>query len=325
MARGNASHPSVYQLKLLLILSEELHFGRAAQRLFISQPTLSRHIQSLEAALGLACVERSTRRVEITAAGKALLPHVRAVVDAAEELRKAAESATRANALSGRLVLGAYVTALPVIRILVERVRERHPGLEVELCEVGFDDQVPALLEGRADAVLCFGPVPPGLQAMEVATEPRLVCLPDTHPLAYRDQVTLAELSDLPIISLAESIPPMWRDYWAADPRPDGTAIRYTGHHATSLEAIVSAVGLGQGVAFVAGTVSALFPRPGIRYIEVADLSRCSAVLAWSAARRDEAALVALRSVVREVCAATAAAGPAARWWDTPPQSDQLP
>ncbi|GHG68846.1 LysR family transcriptional regulator [Streptomyces griseocarneus] len=320
MTRGNAPDPSVHQLRLLLVLSEELHFGRAAHRLFISQPTLSRHIQALEATLGVALVERSTRRVELTAAGEALLPHVRATVEAADGLRQAAGFAARASELSGRLVLGAYVTALPVIRTIVERIHERHPGLEVELCEVGFDDQAHALLEGRADAVLCFGPVPPGLQAMEVAAEPRLVCLPDTHPLAYRDRVTLNELSDLPTISLAERIPRMWRDYWAADPRPDGTAVRYTDHNAASLEAIVSAVGLGQGVAFVAGTASDLFPRPGIRYVEVTDLPPCSAILAWSAARRDEAALVALRGVVRETCAAGVAAGPDARWWDASPE-----
>ncbi|MEU8432744.1 LysR substrate-binding domain-containing protein [Streptomyces sp. NPDC029216] len=321
MTRGRASDPSPRQLRLLIVLSEELHFGRAAQRLFISQPVFSRQIRALEETLGLTLVKRSTRRVELTAAGEVLLPHARAVVDAADELRQAAESAGRVGALSGRLILGAYVTALPVIRTIVEHARERHPGLEVELSDIGFVDQAQALLEGRADAVLCFGPVPPGIQAMEVAPEPRLVCLPDTHPLAARDRVTLADLAGLPVIGLADRLPQAWRDYWAADPRPDGSTVRYTDHGATTMEGIVSAVGLGQGIAFVAGAAGELFPRPGIRYLEVVDLPPSSALLTWAASRRDEPGLAAIRGVVREVCATAAVARLGSRWWDTPDQS----
>ncbi|MEU2393471.1 LysR substrate-binding domain-containing protein [Streptomyces sp. NPDC007369] len=318
MTRGRASDPSPRQLRLLIVLAEELHFGRAAQRLFISQPVLSRQIRALEETLGLTLVERSTRRVELTAAGEDLLPHARAMVEAADELRRAAEAAGRAGALSARLVLGAYVTALPVIRTIVEYAHERHPGLEVELRDVGFVDQTQALLEGWADAVLCFGPVPPGIQAMELAAEPRIVCLPAGHPLAARDRVTLADLAGLPVIGLAESLPRAWRDYWAADPRPDGSAVRYTDHGATTIESIVAAVGLGQGISFTAGAAGELFPRPGIRYLEVADLSPAGALLTWAASRRDEPGLVALRGVVREVCATPAVARLGARWWDTP-------
>ncbi|MGW5343485.1 LysR family transcriptional regulator [Streptomyces sp. NPDC004050] len=316
MTMGRASDPSVRQLRLFIALSEELHFGRAAQRLFISQPVLSRQVRALEETLGLTLLRRSTRRVELTTAGEVLLHHARVTVDAADELLQAAR---QAGTLSGRVVLGAYVTALPVFRTIVGHARERHPGLEVELRDVGFADQTPALLEGQADAVLCFGPVPPGVQAMEVAREPRLVCLPDAHPLAARSRVALADLAGLPVIGLAESIPQAWRTYWAADPRPDGSNVRYTGHGAATVESIIAAVGLGQGIAFAGGATGELFPRPGIRYLEVTDLPPCSAILAWAASRRDEPGVVAIRSVVRQVCATAAVRRQGARWWDTPP------
>lgn len=322
MTTGRASDPSVRQLRLFIALSEELHFGRAAQRLFISQPVLSRQVRALEETLGLTLLKRSTRRVELTTAGEAVLHHARVMVDAADGLLQAAR---QAGALSARVVLGAYVTALPVFRTIVEYARERHPGLEVELRDVGFVDQTSALLEGRADAVLCFGPVPPGIQAMEVAPEPRLVCLPDAHPLAARDRVTLADLAGLPVIGLAESIPQAWRDYWAAAPRPDGSSVRYTGHGTTTIEGIVSAVGLGQGIAFVAGAAGELFPRPGIRYLEVTDLPPADAILTWAASRRDEPGVVAIRSVVRQVCATAAVRRSGARWWDTPAPPGRQP
>ncbi|GHG81424.1 LysR family transcriptional regulator [Streptomyces griseocarneus] len=330
MAKGSASDPSVRQLRLLLVLSEELHFGRAAQRLFISQPALSRQIQALEERLGLTLVERSTRRVELTPAGEAVLPHARAMVDAADGLREAVESARRTRTLSGRTVLGAYAVALPVIGAIVQRMRALHPDLQVELREVTFAEQAQVLLEGRVDAVLCFGPVPAGLQSLEVATQPRLVCLPDGHPLARRDRVTIAELAGIPLINVPDHVPRVYRDFWSVDPRPDGSPVLATDHRATTLDTMMSAVCLGQGITFAAADVRELMPRPGISYVDVVDLSPCSVILAWAAARREVPAIVALRGVVREVCGATAAAGPNARWWDTPaplppPQSGQLP
>ncbi|MEU1378159.1 LysR family transcriptional regulator [Streptomyces triculaminicus] len=332
MAKGSVSDPSVRQLRLLLVLSEELHFGRAAQRLFISQPAFSRQIRALEERLGLTLVERSTRRVELTTAGEALLPHARAMVDAADGLRQAVDTARRTRTLSGRLVFGAYAVALPVIRAVVERMGRLHPGLDVELREVTFAEQAQVLLEDRVDAVLCFGPLPPGLQTLEVATQHRLVCLPDGHPLARRDRVTIAELAGIPLVNVADHVPLVYRDFWSVDPRPDGSPVLATDHRATTLDTLMSAVCLGQGITFVAADARELMPRPGISYVEVSDLSPCSVVLAWAAARRENPAIVALRGVVREVCGATAGAGPNARWWDTPPlpppppaQSGQTP
>ncbi|WKX72344.1 LysR family transcriptional regulator [Streptomyces sp. XD-27] len=278
-----ATDPSTHQLRLLLVLAEELHFGRAAKRLFISQPAFSRQIRALEEHLGVPLVDRSTRRVELTAAGQALLTHVRAVVDAADDLRVAAAAATRTP--SDRVVLGSYITALPALRILLDDLRARHSGPEVEWRAVDNVEQVTAPLDGELDAVICYGPMPADFATLRLGTEPRFACIPGTHPLAERESVTLADLADLPVIGFSPHVRREYREFWAADPRPDGTPVRYTDHMATTLEDCVSLASLGHGTRFITESTLALMPRPGVRFVPVTDLPPCTAVLAWPAAR----------------------------------------
>ncbi|MGW1374392.1 LysR family transcriptional regulator [Streptomyces sp. NPDC002446] len=290
--------PSARQLRLLLVLAEELHFGRAAQRMFISQPALSRQIRTLEESLGVTLLQRSTRRVELTPAGKELVPRARAVVDAFGSLREAAEA--EAHSLSGRIVLGSYIAALPSLRILMDQLRERQPVPDIEWQEVDHVDYADALLDGRIDAVICYGPVREGIDTLQLSTEARYVCLPDTHPLADREALTLAELTDLPVIGYSPLTGPEWRDFWAVDPRPCGTRVRYTDHTPTTLESCVTHVSMGHGIRFVPESCRDVMPRPGVRYITVTDLSPCIGLLAWSAARQPTPALKTLQHLLRE-------------------------
>ncbi|WFB08362.1 LysR family transcriptional regulator [Streptomyces sp. LX-29] len=276
--------PSAHQLRLLLVLAEELHFGRAARRLFISQPTLSRQIRTLEEHLGVPLVERSTRRVELTPAGEALLPRARAVVDAVDALRGAAKVQAR-PAAPDRVVLGGYVSGLPALRILVEDLRKRHEVPDVEWRAVDPVEQARVVLDGEVDGVACYGPMPEGIRALQLATEPRFACLADTHPLANREALTLADLADQPVIGFPPEMDREWRDFWAADPRPDGSPVRYTDQTGITLEACVSLVSLGNGIRFVSESSRGLMPWPGIRFIPVTDLPPCTAMLAWSASR----------------------------------------
>ncbi|WP_149181915.1 LysR substrate-binding domain-containing protein [Streptomyces sp. TRM49041] len=318
---SDASDPSLRQLRLLLVLAEELHFGRAARRVYISQPALSRQIRRLEEQLGVALLERSTRRVRLTAAGEALLPRVRDLVAAADGLRRSVREQRRA--VSGRVVLGCYVTALPVIGALVERFGRDRPGLEVELREVDFVEQFGALLDGRVDAVLCYGPVPEGVQSLHLATEPVVVCVAEGHPVAGRPSVTSADLAGVPVVGLSPEVPRGWRDFWAADPRPDGSHVSYTAHTATTFEGGLAAVARGEGVRLVSASCRELFPRPGIRYVDVRDAPECAAVLAWAGARRDSPGVVALRRAAAELVADTPDgapdSAPDARWWERLP------
>ncbi|QGV82944.1 LysR family transcriptional regulator [Streptomyces ficellus] len=299
---------------MLLVLAEELHFGRAAGRLYISQPALSRQIRRLEELMGVALLERSTRRVELTAAGEALLPRVRAVVEATDRLREAVRE--RSRTLTGRVVLGCYVTALPVLTALGERLREHHPGLELDLREVDFVEQTDALFDGRVDAVLAYAPMPPGIQTLPLATERQVVCLWEGHPLAGRPSVSYGELAGLPVVGSSPRVARVWRDFWAADPRPDGAPVGYTAHRATTFEAGISAVAQGLGVRFVSASCRALFPRPGIAYVDVSDAPPCTAVLAWSSARRDTPEVAVLRRAVGGMVG-VGGTDPNPHWWHT--------
>ncbi|MFE3497929.1 LysR substrate-binding domain-containing protein [Streptomyces sp. NPDC059169] len=309
-----SSDPSIHQVRLFLVLAEELHFGRAARRVYISQPAFSRQIRRLEEHLGIALVERSTRRVELTAAGRDLLPAMRALTEAADALR--CSVAEEVRTVAGRLVLGSYITALPVVTELVALLQRRHPRLEVDVREVDFVAQTSALLDGSADAVLCYAPVPAGIQTLRLASEPQVACLPEGHPLADRASVSLAELAGTPVVGLAPTVHREWRDFWAADPRPDGTSVSYSTHTATTFESSVSAVSRGHGMRFVSAACRELFPRPGIRYVDVSDAPPCAAVLAWTTARRDTPVVVALRRAAADIAAALRGV-PDPRWWHT--------
>lgn len=108
----------------------------------------------------------------------------------------------------------------------------------------------------------------------------------------------------------------MWRDFWAADPRPDGAPVTYTEHRTTTFEAGMSAVVQGHGVRLVSASCRVLFPRPGIRYVDVPDAPPCTAVLAWSSARRDTPEVAALRRAAGGMVG-TGRTDPNPRWWHT--------
>ncbi|WP_229840524.1 LysR family transcriptional regulator [Streptomyces roseolilacinus] len=311
--------PSTQQLRMFLALAEELHFGRAAGRVFVSQPALSRQIRALEELLGVALVERSTRRVRLTGAGEALLPPARAAVHAADVLREAAREASRHD--TDRLVVGSYLSALPALRILFDALRQRDGVPAVEWRDVDNVDQANALLDGRVDAVVCYAPLPDGVRTLRLGTEERYVCLPESHPLAERAAVTLAELDGLPVIGFSPDLNPRWRAFWAADPRPGGTPVTYTSHAVTTLESCITHVGLGHGIRFIPASCRHLMPRPGVRYVPVSDLPPCHAVLAWPAARPAPPALAPLLRVLRDRTRTTAVGrrpdGTPGWWWET--------
>ncbi|SHG96708.1 LysR family transcriptional regulator [Streptoalloteichus hindustanus] len=293
--------PSVHQLRLLLTLAEELHFGRAADRLFMTQSGLSRQIRALEERLRVKLIRSTTRRVELTSAGQALLPQAEAVVAAMDELHRSA--ALSARSAGGRLVLGMFEgsAALPSTRRVLAALGHRHPDIAVDVLVVDFVEQVHALRSGRVDAAFVYFPHPAGVQAAPLTSEDRLLCVASTDPVAGRAEVDLADLRGYPVVSVAEEVPQVWRDFWAVDPRPDGTRARHTSHQVTNLEALLSAVGFGDGIAFVPASTRTLYPRPGVAYVPVRDLSPCTSGVLWPSEKRDDPGVVALRRICADL------------------------
>lgn len=293
--------PSVHQLRLFLALAEELHFGQAARRMFISQPAFSRQITALERRMGIGLLRRSTRRVELTPEGRELLPVARAAVEAADRLRQAVELQVRR--VSGRLRVGfiGAEAAMPYTQEILAEFRACNPESVVEMCGLDFARQVEALRSGEVDAAFLRSPLPAGISTLQLAVEQRVVCLPAGDPLlSLQRPLALGDLADRVCVDVAGSSVRGWWDHWTVNPRPDGTPVRF-GPAVTDLESLLLAVAQGEGIALLPAGVRDLYPRPGLAYADVTGLPPVAAALAWLPARRDCRGVAALRQAAREV------------------------
>lgn len=292
--------PSVHQLRLFLALAEERHFGRAAARLFMTQPAFSQQIRALEDRLGVRLVDRTSRTVELTPAGSGLLPEIRAAVRSMDRIRRLADASVRE--VSGHLVIGAIGAdeAMPWARAILEELQARHPQLTVEMRGLNFVGQMTALLRDEVDAAFLRPPVPAGIQIQHLATEPRVAVLCADDPLAARTGLRLAELAGRTIVDVPREAPRIWWDFWAVDPRPDGSQVRY-GPVVPDMEALLHAVATGQAMAFLPATARDFFPRPGVAYVDVVDLPPCTSALAWLVKNRSRPTVSAIRRIAQSV------------------------
>ncbi|WP_426242805.1 LysR substrate-binding domain-containing protein [Nocardioides sp. LHG3406-4] len=188
-------------LRYFVAVAEELHFGRAAARLHMAQPPLSQQVRALEAELGVALLHRTTRRVELTAAGSAYLQRARAVLG---ELDDAAHEAQQVAAgVVGRLVVGCVGSATySLLPLLARGLTRELPGIEFSFRgEMLVPDQVLALQGNDIDIALLRPPVHDTLIQTSILRHDRLVvAVPDDHPLAARRRVRVAQLADVDLL-----------------------------------------------------------------------------------------------------------------------------
>jgi DNA-binding transcriptional LysR family regulator len=181
------------QLRYFVTLAEELHFGRAAERLHIVQPAVSQQLRRLEAELGARLVDRSTRRVALTAAGQRFLPEARAVLAAAERARDAVAG-------SPTLRLGTSTGLGQRLPRLLTELARLAPDQTVELVRVPASARLRQVADGTLDAALLRGtPEHPGLRITQLWTDPLAVALSATHPAAGGGTVALSLLRELPL------------------------------------------------------------------------------------------------------------------------------
>jgi DNA-binding transcriptional LysR family regulator len=183
------------QLRYFVTVAEELHFGRAAERLHIVQPAVSQQVQRLERELGVELFDRSPRRVTLTEAGTRLLPEARAVLAAAARLTAVA-AGTR-SAPSATLRLGTSAGLGDHLDRLLERLA---PGMRVELVSGPTAERIERVLGGSLDAAFVRGPVEhPDLRRIPVWTDPLLVAISARHPLAGQAEIKLSDLAPFPL------------------------------------------------------------------------------------------------------------------------------
>jgi DNA-binding transcriptional LysR family regulator len=188
------------QLRYFVTVAEELHFGRAAERLHIAQPAVSQQVRRLERELKVQLLDRSPRRVRLTEAGQRFLPAARSVLAAADAAR-----ATVAELAGGRaevLRLGTITGLGERLDAILDGLADRLPRLQVELISLPVHERLAQVSDGRLDAAFLRSPSPqdsPELEFLAAWDDPLVVALPARHPLARQDSVTLADLAALPL------------------------------------------------------------------------------------------------------------------------------
>jgi len=261
--------PDLRQWRYFVTVADERHFGRAAERLSMTQPPLSQAIRALEDALGVALFVRTKRSVALTAVGAALLPDVRRLLASAEALPPLARRLARGEA--GSLSLAFVSTAdYGLLPSLLRAFGARYPQVRLQLAEATSDVQIDELVAGRIDAGLVIPPVPPrhaaGLSYLPVVREPLVVAMPAAAaPGAPEDEpVHLADLAALPLVIFPRRLAPGFYDiitgcYGAAGETPR------IGQEAIQMQTIVSLVSAGMGVALVPQSLRNL-RRTGVVY-----------------------------------------------------------
>ncbi|GAA4978536.1 DNA-binding transcriptional LysR family regulator [Nonomuraea thailandensis] len=286
------------ELRYFVAVAEELNVTRAAERLFVSQPALSKQLGVLERLLGFRVFERVPSGVVLTRQGAALLPVARELL---ERWNTGVEQA-RAAAPTGTLVIGLQTAVgRGLQQEALRRFRATMPGWEVSLRLVGWDDPSGGLADGSSDVAFIWLPVPAGLRTHVLATERRGVAMPADHPLAELAEIPFEALRREPFIALPRAAGPL-RDFWLGlDARGDEPVVGVT---ANTPEEVFEAVISGLGVVLVAEGNAALYKRPGMTYRPVTGLPPGELAIAWR--ERDESPQVlafidALRQVTTKV------------------------
>lgn len=276
---------TLVQLESFVAVAEERHFGAAAARLNMTQPPLSRQIQQLERALGARLFDRSARRVQLTAAGEALLPEARRLLDASH--RTELEIAAVARGRRGLLRIGyTVVAAQAVLPQLLARLREQLPEVRVSLREAVSAEQARLLEQGEIDLAVLRLPAPLEHAATRRLPGDRLVAvLPLDHPLAGRERVSLEELAEDELIMFSAVDAAYFHDLVRRVLAAEGVAPR-VGQNATQVQAVLAFVAGGLGVGLVpAASAAWAAGRVAIAELQLspgaAELNRVEHHLAW--------------------------------------------
>lgn len=263
------------ELRYFVAVAEELHFGRAADRLGIAQPPLSRAISRLERRLGVRLLDRDRRGAALTDAGRVLLREGRVALDAVS----AAERRTRRAGDPARpLVLVTKAGAShELLRRLLDALASQPgaPSVEVLLCEVG--EQAHRLRDGQADLALMHRPYDDlaGFDTVDLCVEGQVAILPAEHPLASRDQLTLADVSDVPDLPIAR---------W---PRLDGSYPDGPGPEVRTQSKLAQLVALGRTLLVIPAS-SRAWQWPEHVAVPVVDAPDVTTVIAWPPGSRSQ-------------------------------------
>ncbi|WLQ32256.1 LysR family transcriptional regulator [Streptomyces castrisilvae] len=277
------------ELRYFVAVAEELHFGRAAQRLGIAQPPLSRAVQQLERRLGAALLDRTSRTVTLTEAGSVLLTEGRAALDAiAAAERRTRRAAPSATGGAGLVLVTKASASRELLARLLDAYAAEEGAVPVEVILCGPAEQERFLREGRADVALLHRPFDStaGFHTEDLRTEGQVAVLPAGHPLTARAQVRLADITGLPGLPL-----PRW-------PAPDGTYPPGPGPQVRDHAQLLQLVALGRACAVSPESCRAQLP-DDLAAVPVLDAPAVTTVIAWPPHSRSRPVADLVRTATR--------------------------
>ncbi len=292
-------------LRYFVVVAEELHFRRAAERLHMTQPPLSRAIRHLETDLGTVLLNRSSTGVTLTASGTELYDQARLLLEHAEQLR------TRVTAAAGTatITVGTLVDSVEEAGTrLAVAFRQHHPGVDVLIREADFTDPTTGLRAGLADVALTRTPFDDtGISTRTLRSDPVGVVLRAADPLARRATLRLGDLDDRQWCQLPDGTDPLWRAYWngatSAGRLRHGPIVR------TVRECLQAVLWNG-----TIGLTPLTHPVPeGLAYVPLADMPPSELVIAWNTTNSNplvRSFTQIAASAYRENAAADLATGP---------------
>lgn len=284
-------------LRSLVAVADEGHVGRAAERLHLTQPALSKQIAQLEAATGLRLFDRHPRGMTPTDAGRLLVDRARHVVREADAFDALAGRTRRR--VAGRLHVG-FVGQAANERtpVLLRAFRERHPAVTVELRQYDMRDLTAGLGAGETDLAILRLPVGAADLVHEpLFVEPRVAVLPDDHRLARHEALDLRQLLDEPWVVSASPDPAYQRFALALDARAGRRPVR--GPVVRTIDEYLEAVLSGEGIGLAPASAARYYVRPGIAYVPVPDAQPSVCSLSWSTDHEPGPAARAFVDVVR--------------------------
>jgi len=259
----------IRHLRYFNAVAQELHFGRAAQKLHISQPPLSQQIQELERELGVQLFYRTKRHVELTEAGTLFLKETRLILDQVAHAVQTAQRASRGE--TGRLMVGFVMSATcSILPEILRAFRERYPGVTLVLEEATTGSGIAALKDNKLH--LCFVRLPirdEALTSEAIVKESLILAVPEGHRLSRRARISLAQIADEPFVLFPRTHGAGFYDQILASCHQAGFSPKVV-QEASQMQTILSLVAAGVGVALIPDSVKSL-RQDNVRYLELRD------------------------------------------------------
>jgi DNA-binding transcriptional LysR family regulator len=287
-------------IEIFLVLAEELHFGRTAERLHVSQARVSQAIKKQERRIGAPLFERTSRTVALTPIGRRLREDLQQAYDLIQE--SLAQATTAALGIRGTLRLGVMGALGNELRRVIDAFRARHPDSTVEISEFHFSDPFTRLRSGEVDLQLMWLPVrePDLTVGPVVLTEGRVLAVADGSELAGRESVSMEDLGGRQVPDSSPEIPGYWREAMIPERTPGGRLIP-RGPYARTFHEILALVAAEQIITPLNGHVTRYYTHPGITFLPIRDAPLTQWALVWPTVASNSAHLRAFLQTARDL------------------------